>query len=279
MLARVTVAAPQILFEPLRGIGVEQGRLANEVVGRREDGLHAVARHALRDSAMDELRVEPLVALLEIAAIRHLRQQVGSAEQVADLAVARVGHADAAEGDLVAGVVDDACRDRGPVGQARRRQVLGDEARAAGDVAAGEDGAVGNLAFRLLADVAGVVEQRRDQPHQCPFGAKLKAIRCAALVTGQQPRRGEHDVERVLQVVVDGVDADVAGHAAREQAGEVIHRPCQHVEFCARPAAGIEFQHGLADRVGRADLNRIGDVVVAASMRAGHDCLCLWSGP
>jgi hypothetical protein len=39
----------------------------------------------------------------------------------------------------------------------------------------------------------------------------------AALVAGEQPCRREHDVLRVLQVVVDGVDAEVAGHLAGEE--------------------------------------------------------------
>jgi hypothetical protein len=51
----------------------------------------------------------------------------------------------------------------------------------------------------------------------------------------------ERDVERVLLVVVDGVDAEVAGHAAREHAFEVAEHVRERGEFLAGPDAGEKF--------------------------------------
>ena len=85
-----------------------------------------------------------------------------------------------------------------------------------------------------------------------------------------EARRGERDVERVLLVVVDGVDAEVPGHAPGEHAFEVAEHVGEGGEFLARP----DLREQLFDRrayVGsRAHEYRVGHVVVAAAGFCDH---------
>ena len=98
----------------------------------------------------------------------------------------------------------------------------------------GEFGAVRHVGVARGAQVADVVEQRDDDAEHGALGAELLRLRHLHLVAGDQPRGGERDVERVLLVVVDGVDAEVAGHAAREHAIEVAEHMCESGKFLVR---------------------------------------------
>ncbi len=99
----------------------ELRRLPQQVEPRAVQHLHAVGARVHSDVAEHELRVQPVAAFLEIAAVRHLREHVGRAEQVAGQAVARIADTDLVERHLVAGEVHDARRDRHPVCRDRPR--------------------------------------------------------------------------------------------------------------------------------------------------------------
>ena len=96
----------------------------------------AVVRARDRDTAEHEFGVQPVAAFLEITAIRHLREHVGGAEQVPDLAIARIVEADLVERHFVTGEMHDLRRHRHPVREPDRRQVTREELRAAADVRA-----------------------------------------------------------------------------------------------------------------------------------------------
>ena len=121
-----------------------------------------------------------------------------------------------------------------------------------------------------LADVAGIVEEGRDQRDERALGAEPRAVRVALLVAGQEPRHREHDVLRMLQVVVDGIDAEVAGRLPGEEALEIPERGLERLARRARPGVGIELEDRLAHGRGRAHLDRIGDVKIAAATRPWH---------
>ena len=78
------------------------------------------------------------------------------------------------------------------------------------------------------------------------LGAEPRAVRVAALVAGEEARHREHDVLRMLQVVVDGVDAEVAGRLAGEQALEILERRLERLARRARPGVGVELEDRLA---------------------------------
>ncbi len=82
------------------------------------------------DAAQDEFRIEPVPALLQVTAIRHLRNHVGRAQQVTHLDVARVGDLDLCERDFVTGEMNDLGGDRYRVREPDHRQVFLQEARA-----------------------------------------------------------------------------------------------------------------------------------------------------
>jgi hypothetical protein len=85
-----------------------------------------------------------------------------------------------------------------------------------------------------------------------------------AVVADDQARDGKRAVERVLQVVVDGVAAVVAGELAVEQPLEVAERALDAIERVVRPVLAEQLAHCTAHRVGRADLHGVGDVEITA---------------
>ena len=90
-----------------------------------------------------------------------------------------------------------------------------------------------------------------------------------------QSRGRERDVERVLLIVIDGVDAVIAGHAAGEHSFEVA----EHAGERGESLPGPDFGKQLFDRrtyVGsRAHEHCVGHVVVAAAGFSGHVCPCV----
>ena len=152
----------------------------------RERGFRLVFVRFAGEPADLELRVQEIAAFLQVAAVGHLCQHVGRAEQEAELAVQRVLHVDAVERDLVAGEMHHLFGQRRVVAEADGRQVVGQEIAAAAHVVQRELGAVA-LLVRGLADVAGVVEQRADDPQagaactQATGGRGADVIRTAAV--------------------------------------------------------------------------------------------------
>jgi hypothetical protein len=134
--------------------------------------------------------------------------------------------------------------------------------------------AVRNVAVASGAQIADVVEQRDDDAEHRALGTELLRIGNGEVVPRDQARRGERDVERVLLVVVDGIDAEVAGHAAREHALEIAEDLRESRKFVARPDAREQLLDRGANIGGRAHEYRVGDVVIAAagfSLHAGPE--------
>ena len=123
------------------------------------DFFLAVGRRVPRDAARDEFGIEPVVALLEIAAVRHLREDVGAAEQVADQPVLGID-ADLLDRHLVAGEVQRARGVRREIAHAELDEVVLEKAPAARDVRLRVLGAVGVPRVLAMTDVAAVVVQR-----------------------------------------------------------------------------------------------------------------------
>src|SRR6185436_12891781 len=98
-----------------------------------------------------------------------------------------------------------------------------EEARAARDVRAREFGAVARgFILADAAEVADVVKQRDDETRDRALAPEAHGRFGLALVTHQHPRERESDVERVLAIVVDGVDAEIAGEFAGKHGFEML---------------------------------------------------------
>jgi hypothetical protein len=194
----------------------------------------------------------------------HLRDQVAGADQVAQLAIAPVVEADLVELHFVAGEVDDLGRDRHPLGHADGGQVAADELRAAADVAERELGAVAVSLVVGLTNVTGVVKQSGDDAENRALGAEAFVGEVRAVVTDDQPPHGERAVQRMLQIVINGVATVVAGKLAVEQALEIAERGLDAVERIVRPGLPEQIDHGASHRLRGADLHGVGDVEIAA---------------
>ncbi len=97
-------------------------------------------------------------------------------------------------------------------------------------MSAGKFGAVIDLAVIQPAQVAHVVKQAGDQSEQCAFSAQACFLIVLPLVSDEQARERERDVERVLSIVIDGIDAQVAGHFAGEESLEMLERLVERLE-------------------------------------------------
>src|SRR5258706_9936539 len=131
----VAVGAVELLLDArARHVFVEAGRLDDQIVGRAvAHDLAAVGELLARDLAPDELLVEELAHLLEVHAIRHLADEIGSADHAADDAVARGIGADLVDIHLVAGEMHQARGEPRLGGAADLWQVARDEVGAAAD--------------------------------------------------------------------------------------------------------------------------------------------------
>ena len=90
-----------------------------------------------------------------------------------------------------------------------------------------------------------------------------------ALVADQQARERQGDVERVLAVVVDGVDAVEALDLAGEQPLEVPEGALEGLHGQLRPGGAEQALDRGEHRLRRTDLHGVGDVEIAAAS-AGH---------
>ena len=116
------------------------------------------------------------------------------------------------------------------------------------------------------------MEQRDHDAEHGALRAELLRVRNLQLVADDQARRGERDVERVLLVVIDGVDAEVPRHAAGEHALEVAEHVGESREFLAGPDSGEQLFDGRTHVGSRTHEHRVGYVVVAATGFCDHVC-------
>ena len=209
--------------------------------------------------------IQPVAAFLEVTAIGHLRDDVGRSQQRADQPVHRIVELDRLHAPLVPGEVQDLARDFGEIGEADRRQVLLEETPAARHVRRRVLRALAMPGVLELADVAAIVEQRADHAQLEMALVDVRPVAARALVAVEQARHGERHVEHVLDVVVFGVAARVAGIFAAVHAHEVVEgvgergRLVTRVER-AENARDFELH---ADRIGGVD--PVGDVELAST--------------
>ena len=132
------------------------------------------------------------------------------------------------------------------------RQVLGEEARAARHVRAREFSAIAR-GFILAdpAQVTHVVEERDDEASHGALAAEAFFSCSLPLVTDDEPRECESDVQRVLAIVINGVDAEIARDFAREQALEAA-RHDGTLSWQLRAATSLARLLRDRDRIGEA---------------------------
>ena len=80
------------------------------------------------------------------------------------------------------------------------------------------------------AQVTDVVKQTGDQPDRGARPAEPALLVLLPLVTDDEPRQRQCYVERVLAVVLDGVDAVIARYLTGEQPLEVGEGAAQRLE-------------------------------------------------
>ena len=186
--------------------------------------------------------------------------------------VARVRQYQLAEGHLVAGKVQNLAGRLDPVAESDLRQVAAQELNAARDVGAGEFGAV-TLRVGGAAQVPHVMKQRQDDPGHGALRAELPQWIHLLLIARAQARHGEGHIERVLAVVINGINAGITGSAAREHVVELSEGVAQSLGRGLRPGAGKELLDRQQYRRRRTDPDRVGDVEVAAP-DTGHAGTC-----
>jgi hypothetical protein len=160
--------------------------------------------------------------------------------------------------------VHDLRRHLGIVPKADLRQVPLQELAAARDVRRRIGGAVPVLGVVQLADVPAVVEERADHAELEELAIDVGRVAARALVAVEQARHRERHVHHVLQVVVLGVAAAVAGVVAEVEPDQVVEGAVQgrRVDVVEGAVDPCDFELH-ADRVGRVD--PVGDVEIAAA--------------
>ncbi len=226
----------------------------------------AVCGEGQSHPAENEFRVQAIAALLEVTAVGHLAHHVGRADEMAERDVARVGDPclDLRKGQLVAREMDDLAADRYPAGEPDDREKLFQERRASRNVRAREFGPVAGFPLVHATQVPDVVEQSNDDSDNGALATQSRVLTGLPLEPDDQPCQCQRDVERVLAVVVDRVDAVIARDIAREQPFEMLEGEPQRIERLLRPGRTIEVLYRGEHRLRRAHLNGIGDVEIAS---------------
>ena len=73
-----------------------------------------------------------------------------------------------------------------------------------------------------FADIARIVKERTDNADRRAVGAEAHRLLGRLLVADQQAGCRQRDIQRVLPVVINRVDAVVTRHSPGEQLGEII---------------------------------------------------------
>src|SRR6186713_2783564 len=99
-----------------------------------------------------------------------------------------------------------------------------------------EFGAVIDLAVVQPAQVTHVVEQSGDQTEHGPVTAQSGSlVLLLLLVSNEQARKSERDIERVLSVVINRVDAQITGYVTGEETLEMLKGRVERLERKRRP--------------------------------------------
>lgn len=247
------------------GAAEKARRLENQVFGGGKQHLFLAALINLaRNAAEHELRVQPVAAFLEVTAIRHLGEDVGAAEQVAEQAQLRI-HLYVLHRNFIAGEMHDAAGCRREFGQADFGQIPGHEIGAAADMGPGVFGAMTFVGIANPAQITDVVEQRAHHAYQeTGFADGLTSGSHHA--PGHQPCHRQRDLKHMLHVVVVGLAAVVSGKFAAIQAADIGKDP----HHAGRKLASVGGLVNLGNvdrhrqRTGRIDL--VGHIVFGAAV-------------
>src|SRR6266478_1588537 len=264
---QVAVGTMEVPIESLGShLRHELRRLAQQIQARGVLHLGVALAEGQGDAAEHELGIQPVTAFLQVTAVGHLGDHVRRAEQVANHDVTRIGNRllDARERHFVTGEVDDLRCHRHPGAEAQHRQVLFQEARAARHVRAGELGAVARVALVGAAQIAHVVKQAGHEADHSARAPQAGGLLLLPFVAHEKARERQSYVERVLPVVVHGVDAVVSGNLAGEQAFEMFEGARQRVHGQPRPRRPVERLDRGEHRRRRAHLHAVGHVKIAA---------------
>src|SRR5215213_3167485 len=86
------------------------------------------------------------------------------------------------------------------------------------------------------AQITYIMKEAGDQPDHGAFGAEPGClVRLLPLVPHDQTREGKSDIERVLAVVIDGIDTVKTGHVTGEQPVEMLECIVDRREVNAGP--------------------------------------------
>ena len=152
------------------------------------------------------------------------------------------------------------------LGQSELRQIVAQELAAAADVRAREFGAIEHAARSLRSpQIADIMKQRQDHAEQRALSASRSARLDLPLVAREQPRHRQRHIERVLPVVIDRIDAGIAGPAAGRQRIEIVERALDRLQLDPRPGGDQQLLDGAQHLARRADAHGVGDVIIAAA--------------
>ena len=126
----------------------------------------------------------------------------------------------------------------------------------------GELGAVAAVPVLRAPQVPDIMEQPDDQAGRGTLGAQPIGGLRGAIMPGHQPRQRQGHIQGVLPVVVDGIDAEVAGDFSGEHALKLIERAGNRFEREIMPGGMAKLFHSLANRRGGAHLHGAGYVEV-----------------
>ena len=153
--------------------------------------------------------------------------------------------------------------------KAKDRQIVRQKPRAARNMCTRELRAIGRFTLIGAPQVADVVKKTGDDADDRAFRAQALLQRLLPLIAYDQARERERDVEGVLAVVIDGIDAEVAGHEPREQLFKVVESMLQRMQGRRGPGWPEKRFDSREHRRCGAHLHGVGDVEIAASC-AGH---------
>ncbi len=185
---------------------------------------------------------------------------------MAKLDVARIGHArlDLRERDFVAGEMNDFAGNRRPRSEAENRQKLVQEPRTARYVRAREFSAVARFAFVNPAQVTNIVEQAGDYADNRALATEAHRLLGLTLITNDESCERQRDIECVLAIVVNRIDAVVSRDLSSEHAFEMLERNRERFQRLPRPSRAKERLYRGEHSLRRAHLNGIGDVEIAS---------------
>src|ERR1700730_6268283 len=108
------------------------------------------------------------------------------------------------------------------------------------------------------------MKQTGEQSEQGAVAAEAGLLIMLPLVTDEQARESQGDIERMLSIVIDGIDTHVAWDITGEEPLEVLKGILQRLEGQCRRGRLEERPDRGEHRLGRAHLDGVGHIKIAA---------------